>query len=109
MLTVNNNPTFSIEVALAVPGGADEKIRVTFRHKGKAAFSKWLEEMKTHGDTDSLAEIVAGWSGVDAEYSKASLEKLLDAYPSAAHALFAAYAQELGKAPGKNSGPSLPG
>jgi hypothetical protein len=102
MLKIAPAPTFVASVAIPVPGGDAQLVNFTFRHMGKAALKAWIEAARERDDIDSIAQIVAGWDGIDAEFSAENLAQLLDAYPSAAVAVLEAYVGELGKAAAKN-------
>ena len=103
MLKLAPEPTFVVGVALPVPGQPDQLVNVTFRHQGRAALRGWLDAAReAQSDAALLGEVIAGWKGIDAEYSAANLAALLDAYPGAGGALFNAYVAELGKAAAKN-------
>jgi hypothetical protein len=102
MLKIAPSPTFVASVAIPVPGGDAQLVNFTFNHMGKAALKAWIEAARDREDIDSLASIVAGWDGIDAEFSMENLAALLDAYPSAAIAVLESYVGELGKAAAKN-------
>lgn len=102
MLKIAPEPTFVVSVALPVPGGADQLVNVTYRHKGRKAIKAWLDAARERDDADSLGEVIAGWDGIDVAFSQAALADLLDAYPGSAIALLEAYVGEVGKAAAKN-------
>jgi hypothetical protein len=95
MFKLQPNPTFKSSVLIPIPGGKDGKITVIFKHKGRKAlqefFASLTDEKNTRTDVEALAELIADWEGVDVKYSEEALEQLLDAYPSAAMAMFDAY------------------
>lgn len=94
--------TFVAAVRIHVPGGGDVPVNFTFLHKGKTAIKAYIERAKTIDDLDAVAEIVAGWEGVEAEFSREALGQLLDAYPTAAVSILEGYLGEIGKAAAKN-------
>ncbi|MCU0919678.1 MAG: phage tail assembly chaperone [Burkholderiaceae bacterium] len=102
MLKLAPEPTFTVSVVVPVPGGADELINVTFRHMGKSALKAWIEQAKGREDIDSLMDVVVGWAGVEAEFSRDALAQVLDNYTQAAVAMLEAYVGELGRAAAKN-------
>lgn len=102
MFKLQPNPTFVAPVAIPVPGAAAQEINVTFAHKGKSEIKAYLDLATTREDIDSLSEIVLGWDGVDADFTRDNLAVLLDAYPGAAMALLTSWVNELGKAVAKN-------
>ncbi len=106
MFKLQPNPTFKVDVTIPVPGGKDGKLSIEFNHKGKKAlkefFDSLTDENNQRSDADALGELIMGWSGVDEKFSPENLEALLDAYPSAAMALFEAYRKEVLEARVKN-------
>ena len=81
MLKVTPNPTFDAPVEVPVPGQVKpEKITVTFKYKSQAERDAFLEKLKTLPKVDALMEIIAGWTGVDVEFSREALENVLANY-----------------------------
>ena len=103
MLRLTPNPTFRATAAISIPGEAQPaRIEVEYRHLGREALADYFKRLEGRSDLDALAEIIAGWSGVDAPFSAAALADLLDAYPTAAMALFDAFRRECLEAKAKN-------
>ena len=102
MLKLAPEPLFTVSVAIPVPGADDVLVNCTFRHMGVAALRAWSESNAGREDLDVIADVLAGWAGIDAEYSRDTLAALLDAYPGAAVSLATAYRRELVKAAAKN-------
>ncbi len=106
MFKLQPNPTFKVDVSIPVPGGKAGKVTILFKHKGKKALQEFFESLQSEGeqrtDVDALADLVAGWEGVDDKFSEENLGLLLDAYPGAAMALFDAYRTEVLEARAKN-------
>lgn len=97
------NPTFKAPVPISVPGETKSpEIVVEFRFLGRKAVADYFRGLGGKSDAEALAGIIAGWEGVDAEYSPAALAQLLDNYPAAASDLFEAYRRELLEAKRKN-------
>lgn len=94
MFTIQPKPTFKTDVEIPTPNGGGT-IKVEFAHKGRKALAKFFESLTSgdaeRQDADALCEIIVGWEGVDQKFSKAALEAMLDAYPTAGKALFDAY------------------
>lgn len=107
MFRIQPNPTFKSEVTIPTPEGAG-KIKFEFKHKGRKALQEFLkmfsnddpEKDVTEGDI--LADIVAGWDGVDTEFSSEALADLIDNYPSAGRAIIDAYVPALLEGKQKN-------
>ena len=102
MLTLAPAATFVATVRVHVPGGDDVPVNFIFAHKGRAALKDFVERAQSSADLDAVAEIVAGWDGVEADYSRDALAALLDAYPSAAVSILEGYLAEIGRAAAKN-------
>lgn len=110
MFVLQPKPTFKADVTIPSPDG-EGKIKFEFKHKGRKALAEFLQslaakegENEGRSDADALSEIVADWSGVDTKFSLEALEQLLDAYPTAAKAIFDAYLPAMMEGRVKNSG-----
>lgn len=96
MFALKPKATFKADVSIPTPFG-EGKVKVEFRHKGRKAFKEYIDTFTAEGDAegrsdaDALFEIVENWSGIDSPYNRENLETLLDAYPTAAKQMFAAY------------------
>ena len=103
MFKLNPNPTFKTTVSLSVPGSAQSAaVEVTFKHLSRSALRDYFAGLEGKQDSEGLSEIIVGWSGVDAEYSREALGQLLDNYPASAAELFEAFRRELLEARRKN-------
>ena len=83
MFKIEPAETFVCTVEIPQKGGAIGSIDVEYRYKKleeRIGFANRLKEMNT---VDALEEIIHGWSGADLEYSRASLETLLNEHDSA--------------------------
>lgn len=94
MFALQPKPTFKIDVTIpAATGGGT--IKFEFNHKGRKALREFFEALTdaeaNRDDAEVLCDLVAGWSGVDQPFTKENFETLLDNYPGAAAAIFAAY------------------
>ena len=104
MLKLNPKPTFDADVKITVPG-QDEPgiIKLTFKYMPKAALFKFFDKHRAEyddagevvkeasADDVMIAEILAGWKGMDAEYNPENLKIFLDNYPAAAGEIIVAY------------------
>ena len=95
MFQLDPNPKFSAPVSIPVPGQGEAEITVIFRHKKKSDLQAYLDNAKGRSDLDSCAEIVTGWSGVEADFSAEALAALLDNYHGAGLAILQTYLREL--------------
>ncbi|MBM9615308.1 hypothetical protein JWJ90_13570 [Desulfobulbus rhabdoformis] len=103
MFKINPGPTFTTEVSLSVPGKTEpEKITVTFKSKDRAELEEFGKAIKKKPILDSVFEIVEGWSGVDVEFSKENLEKLLANYIPSGNEIITAYHREVYESRVKN-------
>jgi hypothetical protein len=92
MLRLQASPTFKAKVGIPVPGEKRHEITVTFNHMTREAFNTFDF---TSGEIDGLMKIVAGWDGVEAEFSRETLAQLCNVYPGSAYAIGSAFATEL--------------
>ena len=99
MFALQPKATFKAEISIPVPGGAAGKINFEFKRLGKKAIRALFDSLQKEGvdreDADVLSEIVAGWSGVDTEFSQEALATLADAYPGAVTAIIVGYNKEM--------------
>jgi hypothetical protein len=97
MFQINPNPTFTTTVDIPVAGGRTEKLKLTFKHKTRDDALEYLRRPAGEGEDDAsiLLEIIAGWEDVDAEFSRETLNQVVQNYPGAPRAIFDAYAAEL--------------
>lgn len=106
MFKLNPKPTFKVDVTIPSPSG-EGKLTLEFKHKGRKALAEFFESLRSdeeaaREDADALSELVAGWSGVDAEFNRDNLAVLLDNYPGASLAIFNAYTSALNEGRVKN-------
>jgi hypothetical protein len=123
-LPIDPAPTFEADVAIELPGSrAQARLRFEFNHMGRdelVALDRRYLGAPAGGevadnppapmtDGDLIAAIVKRWTvgPVDAEqrpiaYSRAALERLLNAYPAATAAIYATHQRELREARRKN-------
>jgi hypothetical protein len=98
MFKLQPSPTFTTKVKVPIPGGKSEFIEVQFRHKTRTDLQAYLEraaKSRDEAEVDALMEIVAGWSGIECEFSRENLALLMDNFPASGPAILAAYAREL--------------
>lgn len=98
MLKLNPNPTFWVKLKARLPGGEEVEFEIEFRHKGKEALQSFLESGKARKESEMMAEVVAGWRGLDADFSAENLKTLLDNYPGLGSLMLGEYTIELMKA-----------
>jgi hypothetical protein len=104
MFKLQPNPTFRAKVLIHVPGEpAGVPIEFEFRHKtvteAKALGERYqqaiAERGAVEGNVETLDEIIVGWSGVEAEYSREVLRRLVDTFAGAGPAILKGYMEGL--------------
>lgn len=98
MFTLQPNPTFRAKVAIPVPGAPSVKVEFEFRHKPKDELLAFLQATQGRDDIDVLLDVVVRWWDVDEDFSRESLNKLVQNYPGAGAAILGLYAKELADA-----------
>lgn len=105
MFQLQPKPTFKTDVTIPTFDG-EAKVTFVFNHKGrkelKAFFEKLTAGDEPMQDVDAITELVADWVGVDQKYNRENLDLLLDNYPGAAGAIFAAYNKAVVEGRAKN-------
>ncbi len=114
-------PVFTATVDISLPGltaagtPAKGEVTFTFTHKGRKALDAWIaapaeaaKASKPLSDTAFLAQVITDWQGVldDAgshvAYTPETLDKFLDAYPTAARDIYNGYLAALTESQVKN-------
>lgn len=90
--------TFVAEAKFTVPGTTElAAFDAEWRYKSKEDLQAWIKTRDGVDHLDSLAEVMAGWSGVvDTDdqplpFSRKALAGLLNTYPAAGRDLVGAY------------------
>lgn len=109
MFKIQPNPIFDATIAIPVPGGGESKLKLKFKRLGKKALRELFAELesaakdaKEVNDADVLMNILDGWSDVDVEFNKESVEQLCDNYPGAVNAIVSSYSSKMFGAVEKN-------
>lgn len=97
MLKLKANPTFKAKVGIPVPGGEPVEVEFEFRHMTRDALNAFLTGPKAakRSYEDTIAQIVVGWSGVDADFSKEAVTELCQNYLGAPTAILESFGKEL--------------
>jgi hypothetical protein len=100
MLRLKASPTFKAKVGIPVAGGPSIEVELEFRHMTRDALNEFLSGpgASDRSYEDTISQIVVGWSGVDAPYSKEAVCDLCQNYLGAPTAILAAYGKELAAA-----------
>lgn len=103
MFKLEPNPTFWSPVRITVLGqDAPGEFEIEWRHKTLNEAAAWMKSAAGRRDDDLLAEVIAGWRGVSVEFSRESLQQLLQNHGAAAEELFRAYPAALTESRAKN-------
>ena len=72
---------------------APPEIEFIFKHMSQSGLNQYVTapEAKTRTDAQTLADILAGWPGVEAAFTPENLQTFTDQYAGAARAIFEAY------------------
>lgn len=87
-------PTFMAAVKIPLPGGDPIEIEIEFRHKTRderVDFMKRAADATPENEVDLFMEMVAGWKGVDTEFSREAVELLMQNYEGAVPAILAEF------------------
>lgn len=93
-LKLQPNPTFKCKVDIPVPGVGGVETVFEFKHRGLNELDRLWADNVDNPDPKLAEALVVGWELED-EFNISNLRTLLDNYPGAAHALIAAYSEEL--------------
>ena len=103
MFKLQPNPTFKARVPITIAGqDKPAMVEMEFRHFSREAVKEFFESLPGKDDADALAQIIVGWSGVDAAYSAEALATLINNFPSASGSIFKVFSSELFEARTKN-------
>jgi len=108
MIRLIPNPTFKARVRFTQPGADDALVEFEFRHKGPAALSDWWASAVDRPASESLAEVIIGWSGVHDElgnevaFSSNALMVFIASHTPRGRELLATYLRELTESRQKN-------
>lgn len=92
MFKLQPNPTFTTPVMLSIAGQATPVVvEFTFKYLSRDEIKDFWRDLEGKTDIEALGEMVVGWKGVDAEFSKANLDALLNNYPASASEIFTAF------------------
>lgn len=103
MFKLDPAPTFWTKIRLTVPGEPEPvEVEMQLGHQSVDTLKAWLEDAKERDDRSTLATVVKGWRGFDAEFSADAFQKLLQNYPAAASEIFGQYIRALTESRAKN-------
>jgi hypothetical protein len=101
------NPTFKVQVDIAVPGASSVPVEFEFKHRTKPELANFIKSSEGRSDAATFKECVVGWGLSDDEGSAvaltdANIATFLDNYIGASVAVYQTYIEELVKAKAKN-------
>jgi hypothetical protein len=94
-LKLKADPTFVIPVAIPLPGGKEEKIKVEFIHKTRDELKAFQEERLDSSDAKTIMKIAKNWFEVEGEFNEENITEFLRNYHGAGLAIARTYIQEL--------------
>ena|SRR3990172_4049912 len=98
MLKLNPNPTFWSKQKARIPGGEACDFEVEFRHMRREDLQTFMESAATRDELAVIADIVAGWRGLDVDFTPENLKSLLSNYPGLGSLLLSEYTSEMMRA-----------
>ena len=103
MLKLNPNPTFKATIDITVPGHEKpEKMTFTFRYRNIKSLAALYEGSKDKGNVDAVMDMVEGWEGIDAEFTRENVETFVTNYPASPMEIGRAYSRLLVESRVKN-------
>lgn len=96
-------PDATFPFTAVIPNGtAPLPIKLKGRRKSREDLAAFMGSARERSDTELLADAVAGWEDVDADFSTEALGQLLTNYAGASLAIFTAYIKAHSEAERKN-------
>lgn len=102
MLKIKANPTFQAKVQIPTYDDGMEEISVEFKYMTVKELSKYISELPEKTDVQIMTDIIVGWSGVDGDFNKENVEKILDTFHGFSRAVWAAFLETLTQVRAKN-------
>jgi len=93
-LSLTTAPTFTKSVAIPVPGRKPVPVDFTFKGRTRDAFREYLDGAEGRDDVDMLMDTICGWELED-EFSRESVEQLVQNYAGSARAIIETYVREV--------------
>jgi len=97
MLKITPDPKFTADVQITVPGLAEPvSVTMTFKYRTRKEMLDFLEAEKDKQLSETMRnDVVLGWSGFDADFSKENLALFLENYPAAPLEIWTEYNKQL--------------
>jgi len=103
MLKLIPEPKFKADVPLTIPGKPEPVVvSMTFKYMTRQQFISFMEDEKDRLLTDTVGELITGWDGFDAEYSRENLNTFFEHYPNAPIEIWREYNKQLFESRVKN-------
>ena len=93
-LNFTTAPTFTLKVAIPVPGKKAVDVEFTFKGRNREEFREYLDASTNKEDVDALMDTVTGWE-LENEFCREEVERMTLFYPAAARAIIQRYITEI--------------
>lgn len=100
-LSLKIDPTFPADVTIPKAGGEPVQIKLTCRHRTKAALDEFIKSRADKQDVDSILDMATGWDLEDA-FTAENIEDMCQKYIAAPLEIYRAYVDQLVGAKAKN-------
>lgn len=102
-MTFKLKPDATFTATVRIPNGDEPlPLKMTFNRKSRSGLAALIEGARDVNDVDLIMDIAAGWSEVDAPFSRDAVTELLEAYSGAALAIYGRYIEAHARAERKN-------
>ena len=93
-LNFTTAPTFTLKVAIPVPGKKPADVEFTFKGRNRDEFQAYLDASSSKEDVDALMDTVTGWE-LENEFCREEVERMMLFYPASPRAIIQRYISEL--------------
>ena len=93
-LSFTTSPTFTLRVAIPVPGKKSVDVEFTFKGRNREEFREYLDASSSKEDIDALMDTIIGWD-LENEFSREEVERMMLFYPASPRAIIQRYISEL--------------
>lgn len=95
------DPTFKATVKIPIPGGPDQGLDFTFKHRSRSQIKEFLETAPDRSDVENIMQMATAWDVVE-PFNEEQIKFLCENFTSAPGLIFEKYLDELTKAREKN-------
>ena len=93
-LNFTTAPTFTLKVAIPVPGKKAVDVEFTFKGRNREEFREYLDASSSKEDVDALMDTVTGWE-LENEFCREEVERMTLFYPAATRSIIQKYITEI--------------